>query len=135
MKFKSLDGNEFIVNVAQNKYPIKDQDNCKSKFQYELGQILISIYPNFPILEEFYIPQEKLYLDFFIPKLRLSFEAQGEQHDQFNPFFHKHYFQFAKSQDRDYKKSEWCKLNDIKLVQVPYGKIDKNTLLKLIQLV
>ena len=123
MKLKTLTFKEIKVNISQSRYPIKDKEHCKSLFQYNLGQILVKIYKNYPILEEFYIPQENLYLDFFIPGRMIAFEAQGEQHEKYNSFFYKEKFQFEKAKRRDVKKQEWCNLNSIRLVQVPYDKI------------
>ncbi len=101
MKFKSLSNNEININISRNKFAIKSEEDCKSKFQYSLGKVLVDLYPNYSILEEFYIPIEKLYLDFLIPQLLLAFEAQGDQHNEFIPHFHKYYHNFASSQHRD----------------------------------
>jgi len=120
MKFKLINGSEITLNISKSKHPIKDFDNKISKFQYDLGQVLTDKYPNYPILEEFSIPQEAIYLDFFIPKLNLVFEAHGAQHYNFIPHFHQHKHIFIHAQSKDFQKEEWCKLNDITMIVVPY---------------
>ena len=122
--FKLTNGRVVNLNINKGRHPLKDLDSCKSKFQYELGQILLELFPNYTILEEFFIPQDYLYFDFMIPKLLLAFEAQGKQHNEFNVHFHKFYHNFAKSQRRDKKNKSFCTLNNIKLIEVPYSKID-----------
>ena len=134
MKFRTLNGKEVNININQSKHPIRSKENSKSKFQYEVGQVLIQIYPNYPILEEVYILIEHFRIDFMIPKLKLAFECQGKQHDEFNPHFHKHYHNFTKSQERDQRKLEWCQLNDFDLIYIPYGCTEKKEIKKLIDL-
>ena len=70
------------------------------------------------ILEEFSIPEERLFLDFYIPHLSLAFEFQGMQHDEFNKFFHGDKDGFERSKKRDGRKREWCDINNITLIEV-----------------
>lgn len=84
-----------------------------------LGRLLRQIYGfNALILEEFPLPGERLYLDFFMPHHRLAFEYQGRQHDQFVKLFHGDKKGFERSKARDVRKSEWCELNELVLVEV-----------------
>jgi hypothetical protein len=88
-----------------------------------LGQQLRALYKSAAILEEFSIPGSKLSLDFYIPSFRVAFEFQGEQHDQFNAFFHKDKTDFVKQSQRDQNKKDWCKLNSIKLIEIRESSI------------
>lgn len=95
------------------------RSQSKSVGQYALGRTLRSIYGmQIVILEEFPIPEERLYLDFYMPHYCLAFEFQGVQHDKFNEFFHGDKQGFEKSKERDGRKKAWCKLNGIKLIEV-----------------
>ncbi len=118
MKFKTLNGREVACEVSQQRYPMRASENCRSAGQYHLGQQLKNLYTSAAILEEFSIPGSKLSLDFYIPSFRVAFEFQGEQHDAFNPFFHKDKNDFAKQSQRDQNKKDWCKLNSIKLIEI-----------------
>lgn len=70
------------------------------------------------ILEEFPVPEERLFLDFYMPHHSLAFEFHGVQHDNFNKFFHGDKGGFERSKVRDQRKKEWCALNDIILIEV-----------------
>ena len=70
------------------------------------------------ILEEFGIPEERLFVDFYLPHHSLAFEFQGTQHDEFNKFFHGDKAGFNKSKARDDRKRSWCEMNSITLIEV-----------------
>lgn len=132
MKFKSLSGKEISCEISQQRYPMRSRDNCRSISQFHLGQQLKSIYKTAPILEEFYIPESRLSLDFFIPSFRIAFEFQGDQHIKFNSFYHKDKNDFLKQQIRDNDKKTWCTLNEIRLIEVNDPNITEEDLRKLI---
>ena len=59
------------------------------------------------------------YLEF--QNKKYAIEYNGEQHYKYNPFFHGRDFStFKKYQERDLKKSQYCKNNDITLITIPY---------------
>jgi hypothetical protein len=118
MKLKTLAGHEIEVKISPGKNRERTLDQCKSKLQFEAGARLREFFPGQIILEEFKIPKERLFLDYFIPNRKVALEVQGAQHFKFNPFFHKNVKDFQKSQERDRKKVRWCQINDIKLIIV-----------------
>ena len=118
MKFKSLDGRETTMNILPSEYPVRSKADSKSIGQYNLGQVIAKTYPGALILEEFGVPGERLFLDFFMPHLKLVFEFHGGQHDEFNKFFHGTKKGFEQSKSRDARKKQWCELNNITLVEV-----------------
>lgn len=119
MKFKTISGREIRLDILPERYPMRSRDQCKSAGQFTLGRLLRSIYGfSSLILEEFPIPQERLYLDFFMPHHKLAFEYQGIQHDQFVKLFHGDRKGFERAQARDTRKREWCILNEITLIEV-----------------
>lgn len=132
MKFKSLSNKEIRIEISAAKYPIRSRDQSKSVGQYALGRLLQSIYGvQTIILEEFSIPEERLFLDFYMPHHSLAFEYQGEQHDTFNKFFHLDKAGFEKSKERDTRKRNWCMINSIKLIEIR-GTISAEELKELI---
>lgn len=119
MKVRSTKNpNEFITwDTKQSSYPMKSEASCRSKKQYKVGQILKARYPLDPILEDITIPGTRLSLDFFLPQRNLAVEVQGEQHNEFNPFFHDTKSDFHAQQNRDLEKRLFCELNNITLLE------------------
>lgn len=98
---------------------MRSRSQSKSVGQYNLGRMLRALYGSQAIiLEEFGIPDERLFVDFYLPHHSLAFEFQGTQHDEFNKFFHVDKAGFDKSKARDNRKREWCEMNSIRLVEV-----------------
>lgn len=132
MKYLTLKGREVRLHVRPSQYPIRSKENCRSLGQYHLGQQLRSLYDGIAILEEFQIPDSRLSLDFYIPNRAIAFEFQGEQHDSFNSFFHNTKHDFQRQQERDQSKREWCRLNNIALIEVRDNRISLEALRSLI---
>lgn len=122
MKVKDLSGKEHHLDVRASTYKIKSEKASKSKIQYACGQLIKKKFPLDVILEEVAIPGEKLYIDFFLPVKRIAFEIQGNQHDEYVPFFHGSPKGFEESQTRDQRKLRWCEINEIQLFTVKSEK-------------
>ena len=118
MNFKTLSGNEIKISIDVGKYKVKSKENCKSDFQYKIGQILLSFLGGMVLLEEFPVVGEGLHLDFFIPNLKVAVEVDGRQHKEFNSFFYKDKYTFEKMKKNDRVKNNWCTLNDIRMVRI-----------------
>lgn len=87
--------------------------------------LLKETYPTLQILEEIPIPlrrSETLYLDFYLPLIKKCIEVHGEQHYKFVPFYHQNIMGFAKQKKRDNEKREWCSINGIQYVELPYDE-------------
>lgn len=107
------------MDIVSDHYPIRSREKSKSNGQFLLGRAIRNIYgQQAMILEEFPIPDERLFLDFYLPHHKLAFEYQGEQHDKFNKFFHTDKQGFNKSKKRDERKRLWCEINEIALIEV-----------------
>lgn len=95
----------------------------KSSFHLKARQILSELFPTLQLLEEVPIPLRKgetLYLDFYLPLKKMCVEVHGEQHYKFIPFYHSNMMGFLKGQKRDREKIEWCQLNSITHIILPY---------------
>lgn len=107
------------MEILPDRFPVRDRSQCKSNGQYLLGRLIRKIYGfDVLLLEEFSIPNERLFIDFYMPHHQLAFEYQGRQHDEFVKLFHGDKKGFEKSKARDKRKRRWCELNDITLVEV-----------------
>jgi hypothetical protein len=118
MKFLSTEGRVYKIDLRPSKWPRRSSDNCKSRFQFSVGDVVDKVFPNEVILEEFYIPGDRLYIDFFLPRKMIAVEAQGRQHYEYSNFFHGSQENFKLAQARDRKKSLWCACNNIRLVVI-----------------
>jgi hypothetical protein len=90
------------------------------------------VFNGYNILEEVKLPGSRdpakksvLYLDFFIPNIKIGVEVHGEQHYKYVPFFHKSKAGFLQAQTRDRIKAEWCELNSIELIVLKYDSTEK----------
>ncbi len=97
---------------------MRSEAACKSKIQYECGQLIKTKFPHDPILEEFRIPGYNFIIDFFLPVRRIAFEINGRQHDEYVPYFHKSKDGFKASQIRDKEKKDFCVKNDFQYYKV-----------------
>jgi len=118
VKFLSTEGREYKIDLRPSKWPRRSSDKCKSNFQFFVGEVVDEVFPNEVILEEFYIPGDRLYIDFLLPRKRIAVEAQGKQHYEYSNFFHGSQENFRLAQARDRKKSLWCSVNNIHLVVI-----------------
>jgi hypothetical protein len=133
MKFRTLSNHEVRLDIVPSKYPVRSRGTSKSDGQFNLGRCLQTIYGvSALLLEEFSIPGERLFLDFFMPHHKLAFEFHGSQHDKFNKFFHSDKKGFEKSRSRDERKKAWCELNGIRLIEVRDNNITSAELKDLI---
>lgn len=126
-KVTDLKGRNHKWNLSKYKpVNIESRDRqSRSKYHLLARQLLYELYNSYSILEEPLIPgSDRLYLDFYIPNLELAVEVHGEQHYEFIPFFHKTKANFARAKVRDDKKKNWCELNDITLIVLPYSETE-----------
>ena len=96
----------------------------KSELHLLARSILKECFPTLQILEEVSIPVRRgeiLYLDFYLPLSKKCIEVHGEQHYKFVTFFHIDIMGFAKHKKRDSEKKEWCEINNIKYIELPYN--------------
>lgn len=122
-----FDGRDHLFNYSKNKFR-KSRSN-KSSYHTEARKILSDYFSQYSIYEEVTLPGSKkpsrrslLYADFFIPEVMLIVEVHGEQHYKFSPFFHRSKADFFKSKKRDKDKIEWCQLNNIDILILPYDE-------------
>lgn len=120
-----LDGN--TQKWSLTGYIAKGSLGNKSSLHINARALIKKLFPTFQILEEVPIPlrkSETLYLDFYLPLSRICIEVHGQQHYEFSAFFHGNKMNFLKHQKRDRDKKEWCSLNGIKLLELPYDEQD-----------
>ena len=126
-----------IYNINFSKSAHKSFRENKSAYHNKARKLISEIFPFEVVYEETTLPGSRtratglLYADFIIPKLSIIIEVHGEQHYKFSKFFHKTKKGFQEHKRRDFKKMEWCLLNDITMIVLPFDKEEEwDSLLK-----
>jgi hypothetical protein len=125
MKITGFDDREYNLNLARAK---SNSDNM-NKSQYHLrARILIKeIFSYYPVYEEVSLPGSRthntgiLFADFFLPRQPILIEVHGEQHYKYNQFYHGSKQGFLKHRRRDRLKAEWCDINNVQMIVLPYN--------------
>lgn len=121
MKFKDLQGNEVSKDISKYK---RTGSRAGSKGEQRLGEKLDQLFPGM-IYEQFPCVGMRLRLDFYVHLLKVAFEFDGRQHDEYVSHFHKSRQKFQASRVRDWDKEEWCRINEIRLIRVNEDTIDE----------
>lgn len=118
MIFKTLVGSTKRVKKPKN-YMVKWDKPSRSKMQFGVKEFVKTYWFNDVVFEEFPIVGTRMSLDLYNANKNIAIEVQGAQHLKYTPFFHgKSKTTFLSQIRRDNDKEEFCKLNDIKLVEV-----------------
>lgn len=123
MQVRDLDGN--ISNWQLLGGISHGSRTQKSSLHLSARSLIHGCFPTLQILEEVpvYVRRsETLYLDFYLPLVKKCIEVHGEQHYQFSRFFHHSILGFMKHKKRDQDKQEWCSINGIEYVELPYNE-------------
>lgn len=122
-----FDNKEHLFNFTKNLN--RKHNKHKSSFHQKARSVIKELFPRSSVYEEITLPGSKkigrsnvLYADFFIPDAMLMVEVHGKQHYEFCSHFHKSPMDFVKSKKRDADKIEWCEINNIKIVILPYNQ-------------
>lgn len=122
MKFSNLQGHIYEVKLS-DYLPSLNDTRPRSSYHLKCRELLQGIFPLDFIYEEVPILGEKLFIDFLIPVRKIAIETNGQQHFEFNAFFHKgSRANFTRSQKNDARKREWAQLNNFKLIELNYNE-------------
>lgn len=113
MRVKGIDGKTYTWSLASY---VGNQNSNPSDLHLQVREFLKENFPALQILEEVAVPGDRIFLDFYIPVMKICVEANGVQHDKFVPFFHNNKMEFYKAQARDKRKAEFCRINGITLI-------------------
>ena len=117
MNFTTLTGGQKRVPRVK-KYLIDWSGQSLSKRQKAVKLFLEPYWQNHVVFEEFPVAGTKMTFDFYNANKKVAVEVQGAQHTKFVKFFHQRRSNFASQLRRDEKKLQFCKLNNIKLVEI-----------------
>lgn len=122
IKVIGLDNKEYKLTLSNKKRIVCSEHHLRAR------KLLKEIFPLELIFEEVALPgssaKKQLFADFYIHSIKLMIEVNGEQHYSKNSFFHKNHADFIKGKLRDKDKQNWCEINNISLVVLPYMEND-----------
>jgi hypothetical protein len=104
--------------VYTAKYKINWNVKRASAPQFRTKLFLKEFWQQDNVCEEFIIPGSRLRVDFINFTKNLAIEVSGQQHEEFNKFFHKTRIGFIKSVKRDFEKIKWAESNNISLIEI-----------------
>jgi very-short-patch-repair endonuclease len=89
-------------------------------------QLLKDAFPTYLIRKEKYVLYQntQLFFDFYMPEFKLLIEVQGQQHYEFNKFFHNDVNVFNKQKYRDSLKTQWASEKHLKLLLLKYDEVE-----------
>lgn len=123
VKVVDLSGKQHTLNLKGYTVDINDT-RPRSAPHLKCRALLKKLFPLDQVLEEVPIPNEQLFMDFLLPSRKMVIEVQGSQHEVYVPFFHKTKPKFYAAQNRDRRKSQWCAINNLKLVELPENQTE-----------
>ena len=97
-----------------------------SKFEDNIYSILKDIFPFTNIYRQYGVKYKgrQLYFDFYIKNFNMYVECQGNQHYEYNRFFHGTVMSFRDAKRRDKLKVEYVNNENGKLVIIDYKDKD-----------
>ena len=128
LKLQCLKCYQIATTTTINTFINSECLGCKcslSKSERCFGDLLKINFPNnnFIKIKPNWLKNKKgnnLELDFYCKELKLAFEYQGAQHEEYNKFFHRNDINnFYKQLEHDKIKKELCEKKGIRLVCVP----------------
>ena len=126
MFVEDLDGNTRNWKVKGKEVTLDKRP--RSGLHKAAREIIKNRFPTLLVLEEVPIqprPRQTLYLDFYMPLRKLAIEVHGQQHYKFSSLFHSSASEFLQQKKNDRDKAEWCYINDIELIIMPFDKQDE----------
>lgn len=131
MKFKTLQGSYKRVPKVRN-YLIDWDSPSRSKLQFGVKSFLKDYWLNHVVFEEFPVAGTRLSLDLYNASKNIAIEVQGAQHRRYVSHFHGgHKLNYLDQVRRDKQKAEFCKVNEINLVEIyDTDKLNEDLFLK-----
>ena len=127
MKVIDLDGNRINWKM-EGVIGANAIMRSRSKLHIRCRDILYEMFPTMQIAEEVLVnvrPSSRQFFDFYINKIKLVVEVNGQQHYKFNSLFHSTPRDFLHQRKLDNEKREWCSINNISIVELPYNEQDE----------
>ena len=108
-----------VVNKNVVKYKVDWDKPCRSKIQFNVKSFFKDYWSGHICYEEFPVFGSRLKVDLINFTRKIAVEVQGDQHNEFNKFFHNNSRdKYLESIQRDMKKIQWLEMNEFKVLEV-----------------
>ena len=117
MRLYDVNGRLVTKNVA--RFSIKWDGKCRSNIQFLVKQFLKQYWRPHIVYEEFPCYGSLLKVDILNASMKIAVEVNGNQHETFNPFFHKgNPANYLLGFKNDEKKRKWLERNGFAIVEI-----------------
>jgi hypothetical protein len=124
MRLYNVNGRLVSKNVG--RYIIDWDGDSRSKIQFKVKQFLKTYWKGHFVYEEFPVYGSKMAVDILNATKKIAVEVHGQQHSQFNKFFHNGSpNKFLEAIARDKKKKDWLERNGFILIEINYDQIEE----------
>jgi hypothetical protein len=124
MRLYSVNGK--LVNKNVSRYLVDWDKSSRSKIQFNIKKFFEQYWKSHIVYEEFPVYGSLMKVDLLNATKKIAIEVNGEQHENFNEFFHANSrINYLQSIKRDCKKAEWLEKNNFKFIEL-YQKDLKN---------
>ena len=102
---------------------MKEVNSNKSELHRTVLAMIKECFPQESIREEenIRIDGASLFIDIYMPRMKIAIECDGVQHEKFSKFFHGDAATFARSKKNDMLKERYCEIQKITLVRIKYN--------------
>ena len=108
-----------LQSKSVTKYLIDWEKKSRSKLQFNTKQFFKQYWENHIVYEEFPVFGSRMKVDMVNVTKKIAVEVNGEQHDNFNKFFHGNSrSKYLQSIKRDAEKRQWLELNDFIIIEI-----------------
>ena len=108
-----------LVNKNVVKYKVDWDKPCRSKIQFNVKSFFKDYWSGHICYEEYPVFGSRLKVDLINFTRKIAVEVQGEQHNEFNKFFHNNSRdKYLESIQRDMKKIQWLEMNEFQVLEL-----------------
>lgn len=117
MRLFDVQGRLVTKNVA--RYAINWNGKSRSNVQFLTKRFLFPYWQAHIVFEEFPVFGSLLKVDILNMTMKIAIEVNGNQHEKYNPFFHRgNPANYLKGFKNDNKKSLWLERNGFQIVEI-----------------
>ena len=135
MQVSDLDGNIYKWKTSAS-LAMTNNSRPRSQLHLTARSLLKNCYPTVLLCEEVPVrlrQTKKVFVDFYINTIKTVIEVHGAQHYSFNSLYHTCAQDFISQKQRDRELEEWCVLNGLIYIELPFNENKDQWLMRIQQ--